>query len=151
VQLSRDGGMTWEVLASNLTGTGYDWTASGAITGQARVRVLASDNQGLLGYDTGGLFTISGPSYPPPHSIDGSTLIVDSDGDTLFLTWKAPDSDPTHGPATSYKVLRAGDARGPWSQAGAVTLPEFSESATVAPGTAIFYRIVSVNPGGESN
>lgn len=51
VQLTRDGGATWEQLADSVQGTSYTWTSTGANTRDARIRVLAMDNQGVMGYD----------------------------------------------------------------------------------------------------
>ena len=39
VELSRDGGLNWETLAGNLTGTSFNWTVVGPATSLARVRV----------------------------------------------------------------------------------------------------------------
>lgn len=42
VQLSRDGGATWQTLARNVTGTHWTWSVAGAGTTHARVRVIDS-------------------------------------------------------------------------------------------------------------
>jgi len=43
VELSRDGGLNWETLAGNLTGTSFNWTVVGPATSQARIRVTDSN------------------------------------------------------------------------------------------------------------
>jgi hypothetical protein len=39
LDLSRDGGLNWERIASNVPGTSYSWTATDPYTNQARLRV----------------------------------------------------------------------------------------------------------------
>lgn len=73
VGLSRDGGLTWETLATELTGTSFDWTATGSPTANAIIRVSSFDLVGnLLGYDdTNTPFTINSFVSPCPRPVDG--------------------------------------------------------------------------------
>jgi hypothetical protein len=48
VELSRDGGLTWERLASGLTGSSYQWNVVGPFTPHARVRVVDAQLQNRL-------------------------------------------------------------------------------------------------------
>ena len=48
VELSRDGGLTWQRLASGLTGNSYAWNVVGPFTTHARVRVVDAQLQNRL-------------------------------------------------------------------------------------------------------
>lgn len=152
VQLSRDGGTMWEEIASGLSGTALDWAATSPETDRARIRVLASDNHGPLGYDTNdGDFTIAGPVLQPPGPVDGATLYAEMDGTDLVLAWKTPAVDAAHGPADRYRVMRSTDPRGPYSEAAVVTAAAYREVTSVAEETdAFFYRIIPANAAGEA-
>jgi hypothetical protein len=67
IWLSRDGGGTWEELATNVTGTSFTWTVEGTLTTAAVVHVFALDHKGVMGYDTSDTnFTIAGPTHRTP-------------------------------------------------------------------------------------
>lgn len=148
VQLTRDGGSTWEVLASNLSATSLSWTASGAPTVSGQIRVLAYDPVGLLGYDTSdGAFTItSGPLGVPNEVTD---LEVDVVGADLVFTWKPPAADITHGPADSYHISSSSSPQGPFSDRAVVTATEYTEALSLSSGSNVtFYRIKAANAAG---
>lgn len=42
VEISRDDGANWDVIATNVTGTSFDWTVTGPQTGLAKVRIYDS-------------------------------------------------------------------------------------------------------------
>ena len=48
VQLTRDGGASWQTLASGVTEDHFDWNVVGAYTNQARVRVRDAVRQNIL-------------------------------------------------------------------------------------------------------
>jgi subtilisin family serine protease len=150
VHLSRDGGDTWEELAAGVSGGALDWTATEPMTGNARVRVLAFDNQGLLGYDVGdGAFSISGSALTPPRGV--ADLDADFDGVNLILTWKAPAADGAHGPADRYRVERSDAVQGPFNEVAVVTATSYSEPAgSGAPGTMTFYKVIAANAAGDA-
>jgi len=55
-----DGGATWEPMVSGLTNYHYEWTVPLVSTEQAKVRVFAWDNQGVVGFDSSDeFFTIT--------------------------------------------------------------------------------------------
>ena len=152
VHLSRDGGMNWEELATGITGTAFDWTAAGILSENARVRVLAFDSQGLMGYDVNdGAFTIAGPLLLPPHPVEDGTLEVVLEPEDLVLAWKEPYADLYHGPVDHYRVLRSEVPSGPYTEVAIVNEPIYRESlAATADMPALFYRIVAANAAGES-
>jgi subtilisin family serine protease len=148
VILSRDGGETWEYLARDLMDTSFLWVPSGATTSNGRIRVLAHDAQGVMGYDTSaGDFTVAG-RLGPPHGVQ--TLEVRAwDGGQVGLSWSRPHVDTDHGPAASYRVLRATQVVGPFVEMGAPVTEDFTDPSP--PGThVLFYQVIAVNPAGES-
>lgn len=152
VQLSRDGGTSWENLATHSSGTTLDWTATGALTDNAIVRVLAYDTIGsLLGWDdTDEVFTLASQQLGPPLPIDGSALLITFDGATVRLDWKAPVADTLHGPASHYRIMRGSDPQSLTEVATTVD-PLYTEAAANTAGTPLtYYRIVAVNAAGET-
>lgn len=63
VEVSRDGGTKWELIARNVTGTSYTWTVIGPTTNTARFRITDSNIQGRTDTSDGN-FTISGGTTP---------------------------------------------------------------------------------------
>jgi hypothetical protein len=148
VWLSRDGGASWEQLASGLGGTSYDWVVDGALTEEALVRVYALDQHGVMGYDTSdATFVVAGALHPPSPV---SELLVGHDDAALLLEWKRPIVDLLHGPASHYRVLRATSPQGPWSEIAAPTAETTSDTLEVLPGQSFFYRIVATNAAGDA-
>ncbi|MBP7148565.1 MAG: S8 family serine peptidase [Acidobacteria bacterium] len=149
VQLSRDGGTTWETLATNLTTTSFDWVATGESTA-AIMRVLSYDQAGtLLGSDdTNGTFTIAG-TLLPPNPILGAELLVVFDGSTVRVDWKAPLSDATHGPADRYRVLRGSNPAN-LQEVSLVNGTTYSEAGDATQGVVTYYRIVAANAAGDA-
>ncbi len=150
VYLSRDGGVAWEMIASNLSGTSYDWTVDGQPTVNARVRVVAVDSQGVVGYDgSDNLFTLATTLMPP--NVIGDTLGMEIMGSDLMLYWKQPVSDLTHGPADHYRILASDSPQGPFVEIGTSTGESFLEPITGHSGTAImYYKVLAANAAGNS-
>jgi hypothetical protein len=148
VWLSRDGGENWEVLASDLRSTQLPWSITGPATDRARIRVIAVDNQGVMGFDTSDTaFTIAGVLSPPAPLDD---VLVSKSAGSLTLHWKAPETSVLHGPATSYRVLVSTEANGLFTELGTTSAVEFT--TTLDPSTPIqFYRVNAVNAAGETN
>jgi hypothetical protein len=151
VQLSRDGGATWETLVTQLATTSFDWTASGAATTNAIVRVLSYDTFGtLLGSDDSAApFTIAGGTLTPPLQIDGSQLLVERLGADTVLTWKPPVTDLSHGPADRYHVYRGTDPRN-LVEVALVDTTEYREAAGAPEPGLVYYRIVAANAAGDA-
>jgi hypothetical protein len=61
VELSRDNGANWEVLATDVTGTSFTWTATGPTTTQARIRVRDSNYQNRSDMSNGTFTIAPGP------------------------------------------------------------------------------------------
>ncbi|HEY3174122.1 MAG TPA: S8 family serine peptidase [Candidatus Polarisedimenticolia bacterium] len=150
VLLTRNGGTTWEILASDLAATSFGWAVGGQPTSRARIRVVATDNQGVMGYGTSaGDFTIA-ETLRPPNDV-GETLDVKVDGGEVVLQWQKPGIDTLHGPVGYYRVLRADTPNGPFTEIGTTTIESLREPvATMSAGSFHYYRVVAVNAGGES-
>jgi subtilisin family serine protease len=147
VWLSRDGGATWEVLAGGVRGTSVDWVVSGPTTTDARVRVLAMDNRGVMGYDTSdATFTIAA-ALQPPNPVD--TLRLGLDADAVRLQWQRPATDLVHGPAEAYRVLRAFGVQGAWEEIGLAGVESFSDPlAAHGDQPLVLYKVVAINAAG---
>jgi len=150
IQLTRDGGNSWEPLASNLASNSWSWTVGGAPTSRARVRVFVVDNQGVMGYGTSdGDFTIAA-SMAPPNDV-GETLDIFSDSSVSLLKWARPGADTGHGPVAFYRVMRSLSAQGPFVEIGTSTVEEFSDPHAATSGAPfVYYRVVAVNSAGAS-
>ncbi len=151
IQLSRDGGSTWETLATQLTATSFDWTAAGPATTNAIVRVLSYDVTGrLLGSDDSAApFTIAGGILAPPLPIDGAQLLVERLGAETVLTWKPPVADLDHGPADRYHVYRGTDPQN-LVEVALVNTTEYREQAGAPVPGLVYYRIVAANTSGDA-
>jgi hypothetical protein len=149
LQLSRDGGQTWEMLADNLSASGFSWTAGGSPTSSARVRVIAYDNQGVMGYDTSdAVFTLAGPLMPPADVGDSLDLFVE--GADLVLTWRQPVADAGHGPASEFRVLRSLTADGPFVEIGRSTGENFRDPLAATTSTFVYYKVIATNGAGDA-
>jgi len=148
VILSRDGGTTWETMASGLTTLSYAWTAGGPPSSRVLFRVFASDSQGVLGYDTSdGFVTIADALYPPGE-ISGLTARVV--GGDLELAWPAPPADLSHGPAASYRIFAAPSPAGPFVEIGTAASPRFLRALSAEVGGMATYKVIAVNASGQS-
>jgi len=52
IYMSPDNGLTWEPVATGLSGTSFDWLVPATLTEQARLRVFVDDSIGPMGWDT---------------------------------------------------------------------------------------------------
>jgi hypothetical protein len=148
VDLSRDAGATWEVLAAGVKATAASWIVSGPLTSRALVRVIASDNQGPLGYDTTPATFVISDVLRPPAGV--AALRAGSDGTDLILTWDGPAPDVMHGPAAEYRVLLAPAPSGPFIEIGRTSDTSHRTPLSSGPGALGCYEIVPVNAAGES-
>ncbi len=148
VWLSRDGGMSWESVATGVTGTSYTWTVGGASSDHARIRVDARDGNGVMGYDTSdGDFTLAGVLHAPAPATD---LVLSRENGNVVLRWKQPIIDAVHGPASSFRIVAATSAQGPFVEIGTTAELTLIEPAHGLGGDRLFYRVVAVNAAGAS-
>lgn len=147
--LSRDGGATWEALASGIRVTSFTWDVTGPSTGSALVRVFALDQQGVMGYDTSdGGFSIAASLLAPRAVTD---LVVSTDGIDLILQWKRPDPDLTHGPVAWYRVYMSDSPQGPFDEIAEVTTESFRDPLANQVGPRVLYfKIAAGNAAGPS-
>ncbi|MGH9869077.1 MAG: S8 family serine peptidase [Candidatus Polarisedimenticolia bacterium] len=151
VLLTRDGGQTWEMLADGVSGTSWSWTAGGAPTTSARVRVVAFDGQGVMGYDTSDAdFALAGVLLPPQDV--GDTLEVLDDGTDVVLIWRPAAADALHGPADSFRILRSYTANGGFVEIGRTSSEAFHDPHAATSGAAIvFYKVIATNAAGDAS
>jgi hypothetical protein len=153
VQLSRDGGNSWEMLATGLQAEAFDWTADAGMTAGARIRVLAFDvNGALLGYDeTDRDFVLGGPVLLAPRPIDPDGLLADHGPAGTFLLWKMPIADLAYGPASAFKIMTSSQRGGTFTQQAMVAGTEYADaSGDPGPGEVIFYKVVATNAAGDA-
>jgi hypothetical protein len=150
IQLTRDGGASWEPIAGGLTATSYTWTVGGASTARARVRIVVTDPTGVMGYATSdGDFTIAS-SMMAPNDV-GDTLDVKDGGADTILTWARPATDVSHGPVAFYRVMRSLTPQGPFVEIGTTTSETYLDlSANTAGAEIVYYRVFAANAGGTS-
>jgi len=100
---------SWETLASNAGGNSYTWTASGAASETARIRVLATTNP-MMGDTTDGAVRIGQPQfvYVMPSAAD--TFYA---GETVTLKWSRRFTAGT----VRVELSRQGTG-GPWEEIG---------------------------------
>ena len=149
IWLSRDGGASWESVATGVVGTSYTWTVGGASSSHVIVRVDALDSRGVMGYDTSdGELSIAGVLHAPAPVSD---LVLSRDSGSVVLRWKRPIADAAHGPADSFRVLAASTPLGPFVEIGTVTEESLVEPTHELSGAGrVFYRVLAVNAAGES-
>ncbi len=149
VELSRDGGETWETLASNVSATQYTWSVSGPGTDQARIRVVAMDWQGAMGSDTSDEdYSIATQVYAPAPVSD---LVISRNVNQAHLSWKVAVPDSQHGVPTTFRVLTSTVPNGAFTELGTSAVDWFEDPlATGGPGSLVFYRVTAVNSAGES-
>ncbi len=152
VHLTRDGGQTWELIVDGLTTAGYAWTAGGSPTGSARIRVVAYDNQGVMGYDASdATFTLAGGPLMPPADV-GDTLEVDVEGADLVLTWRQPVIDAAHGPADRFRILRSFSAQGPFTEVGISAGEAYRDPLAASAGAPfVYYKVIAANAAGDAS
>jgi len=148
VWLDRNDGTDLEELADGVTGTSVTWTVTGPATAQARVVVFAHDQQGVMGSDTSdAAFSVADQLYPPYPAYG---LRAAHDGVDMSLEWNEPPVDLQHGPATSYRVLRATSPQGPWTEVASPIEENAMQPLEGNPGELYLYRIVATNAAGDA-
>jgi hypothetical protein len=150
VWLSRDGGASWEPVASGVTGTSYNWTVTGPATSRARIRVFALDSQGVMGYDDSDADFSIAAALLPPNTVD--SLVLRLNGSDVVLDWKRPDADLDHGPVDFYRVMRSTSAQGPFSEIGTTTTESFADALVNTEADAmVFFKVIAVNAAGGTD
>jgi len=110
--------------------------------------VFAEDQQGVMGFDISDAeFAIADQLFPPNPALG---LRVSHDGIDMFLEWHEPAVDLSHGPASSYRVLRATVPQGSWTEVAAPTEEHATETLTSNPGEVYYYKIIATNPAGDA-
>ena len=149
VILSRDGGATWENVASGLMGSSYTWTVTGPSTSQALIRVFTLDQRGITGYDTSDAgFSIAASLLPPNGAFD---LLLEADATDLILQWKRPVPDLLHGPVAWYRIYQASSPQGPFDEIAEVTGETLRDPhANHAGARVLYFKVVAGNAAGPA-
>ena len=140
LRLSRDNGVTTEIIALNLANSGsYLWTVTGPTTNTALLKVTARDAAGNQGVD---LSDAVWAIVDPPVSTVVSQFRAESIDGAVRLAWEFADPSLFDRIA----VERAASSTGPWaeidaelSRDGAATV---ALDRTAAIGNTYFYRLV---------
>jgi hypothetical protein len=84
IEYSTDGGVTWNLIASNLPNTGsYEWVVPGVVSDNVFVRVSAADLAGNVGSDTSDApFSITYIPVVTTVMVSASSTVVPADGVT---------------------------------------------------------------------
>ncbi|MFN8586640.1 MAG: FG-GAP-like repeat-containing protein [Candidatus Eisenbacteria bacterium] len=98
VELSRDGGATWQRLASNVVGSSWTWTVTGAGSSTARVRVVDAARAQVVAQSAAD-FTI----------VPASALGVEDERAVAFGVRRVAPN-PSHGTVTVWFALPTGGA-----------------------------------------
>jgi subtilisin family serine protease len=144
IELSRNGGTTWEVVASNIANLGvHTWTPTGPATFSALLRVTAHDLAKNAGSDlSDALFTIT----EQPIANEIPFFLADNTSDGVTLSWRFADA----GIYTSSWVERS--SSDDWMRldsAVTVTTDGFSMvDRTAQPGVDYQYRVAAMTAAG---
>ena len=152
IDVSRDGGSTWNVIASSVTNASatsgsWDWVVTNPTTTSARIRVRTASGAVSDMSDTD--FTITRPNQVPianaggPYSgIVGLVVAFDAsrssdpDGDALTYQWAFGDGATGSGIGPTHAYVESGDYT--------VTLAVSDGLATSSPSTAAVHVINAV-------
>jgi hypothetical protein len=69
-------------------------------------------------------------------------------GGHAVLSWQAPPVDASHGPATLYRIERAPDPEGPWTEVGSATSTSWFAIDALTQAESWHYRVTAENSGG---
>ncbi|MFN3649488.1 MAG: proprotein convertase P-domain-containing protein [Armatimonadota bacterium] len=84
IELTRDGGTTWETLAASTPNDGFeDWVVAGNPTGNARIRVTALDVSGAVD-ESNGPFSIVSPAIVVTQPTTAAEVLI---GTPLTISW----------------------------------------------------------------
>lgn len=147
LELSRNGGTTWESIATGVANTGsYDWIVTLPQTTQARLRVTAHDAAGNTAVDGSNAdWTIIDQATPTRLAVfDAETL-----GDGVRLRWQF--SDP--GDVANMIIERGMDIAGPFERHAvemcSVNGMQFAVDRSVDAGATYYYRLEVTSRDGQ--
>jgi hypothetical protein len=139
IELSRDGGATFEVLAATAPNTGsFVWTAAGPDTAEARVRVTASGALPMSGL--GAAFSILTPSVTVTSPAAGESWAI---GTARTISWSS--SNLPAGDTVRVELSRDGGAS--WTVL-ASSAPASGSQAWTATAPATTAAIIRVSSNG---
>ncbi len=107
IELSRDSGSTWEMLAANTENDGhYRWKATAPASDQCRIRIRAADNPSLTSKSLFN-FSIREPSIRIVQPAAGQALFLEQDFEILWTT---------AGVAGDVRIEKSTDGGALWSE-----------------------------------
>ena len=141
VELSRNAGSTYEVLATNAPNTGsFAWTVTGPSTAQALVRVTVAGPGSMAA--TSGTFSITVPSLSVTGPAAGAAFYA---GTPLAITWT------TNLPQTSPVTIELSRDGGGSYELLATNAPSTGSFAWVATGPSTGAALARVTIGGPGS
>ncbi len=148
LHLSRDNGITTEIIALNLSNSGsYSWTVTGPTTNQALLKVTARDAAGNAGTD---LSDLVWAIVDPPVSTVVAQFHAESVEGGVRVAWEFTD------PAAFDRIAleRAAQADGPWTELEAELSAEGAATValdrTAVTGSTYFYRLAATDRRGAT-
>ena len=146
VELSRDGGANWVVLAAvpntgNTSGT-FNWMVDGPVTTTARVRVVWATNPAVQDESDGNFSVTSRITVTAPN-----TAVTWGAGSRRTITW-----NHNYGAAQSFDIFFSPDLGGTWQTAAtsvpAATATTGSFTVPMSP-TVTTQALIRVSPSGS--
>jgi hypothetical protein len=147
VELSRDGGSNWEVLATSVPDTGaYAWTVTLPETDEALLRVTVRDAAGNTDVDVSdAAWEIVDQATPALLSMFTARTVERG----VELRWRFGEPEAV----SAQFVERSASAEGPWARARVEFREEGGQQialdSEVEPGATYYYRLVVVRRDGE--
>ncbi len=146
LQLSRNGGTTWETIAAGVANSGsYPWTVTGPATSNAILKVTAYDAAGNSGSD------LSDASFMILDGATGTllaTFVANTVTDGIELRWGLSAQLS----ASSIQLQRAPASVGPWEVLNVTPRMDGDQyvavDGSVADGQTYFYRLQATNSRG---
>ena len=164
-EVTNNGGSTWTLIEQRVSPTNgwahftADLTTLLAPSDNMRLRFTATDGgtdnvveAAVDEVHISGMWVDcqdhAAPFALPPNPVGGSLRAAPDTGGHLALTWNAPPVDSGHDAATLYRIERALDPQGPWTEVGSATSTRWVDIDALASIDSFLYRVTAENSGG---
>jgi subtilisin family serine protease len=164
-EVSNDGGTSWTVIEQRVTpSSGWGTTQADVLallppSDDMRLRFVVTDG-GTDSVVEGAVDEVhiagtwvdcqdfTPPALLPPNPVGASLHVAKDPGGHAVLSWQAPPVDASHGPATLYRIERAPDPEGPWTEVGSATSTSWFAIDALTQAESWHYRVTAENSGG---